>query len=178
MGRLFLSLRRFWGARGGLAAMEFALVLPFAVSLLFGEFVFGEAISINRKISIASRTIADLVARKSALTTAELTTIMNASTQIVAPYPSANMGVVVAELTTDSNGVTKVTWSAAQNGTALTAGDLFILPAGMATANTALIYTKVSYGYTPPVGQNVFGTIPIADTFYMPPRASASVALN
>jgi Flp pilus assembly protein TadG len=169
------TVRTFWRARDGLAAVEFALVLPVAVGILFGEFVLGEALSINRKVAIASRTVADLVARKSTVTGAELTDIMNASAQISAPFPSASMGVLVAELTTDATLVTKVTWHAASNSPGLTDGAVFTLPVGMAKANTALIYTKVTYSYTPPVGQNLFGTIPISNTFYMPPRISASV---
>jgi Flp pilus assembly protein TadG len=178
----------FWRARGGLAAVEFALVLPIAVAMLFGEFVLGEALSINRKVSIASRAIGDLVARNSlvARTTAianqytpaiaDLSAIMNASTQIAAPYATSSMGVVVAELTTDGSGITTITWSAAQNATALTVGNAFSPPAGIAQANSSLIYTKVTYSYTPPVGQNIFGTIPISNTFYMPPRTSAAVS--
>jgi len=167
------SLQKFWRARGGLAAVEFALVLPIAIAMLFGEFVLGEAININRKVSIASRTIADLVARKAALTSTELSTIMNASMQIAAPYASSGMTVLVAELTTDASLATTITWSS-DHGT-MPPGNGFSLPAGMAQASTSLIYTKVTYAYTPPVGQNLFGTIPISNAFYMPPRTSATV---
>ncbi|MBB4197431.1 hypothetical protein CCR94_12530 [Rhodoblastus sphagnicola] len=164
----------FWRARGGLAAIEFALILPIAIAMLFGEFVLGEALSINRKVSIASRTIADLVARKSSLTSANLSTILTASTQIAAPY-SNGMTVVVAEVTTDANLVTTVTWNQALNTTGLTNGAVVALPAGMAQANTSLIYARVVYAYTPLDGKTMFGTIPISNTFYMPPRTSATV---
>jgi Flp pilus assembly protein TadG len=178
-------LARFWRARGGLAAVEFALVLPIAAAVLFGEFVLGEALSINRKIAIASRTVADLVARNMSIerypvvpAKPDLASIMNASMQIAAPFANAGMGIVVAELKTDAALKTTVTWSAAQNTTALTKGAVVTLPAGMAVADTSLIFTAVNYAYTPPVGQNVFGTIPISSTFYMPPRVSSFIKCN
>jgi Flp pilus assembly protein TadG len=169
-------LRGFWRERSGLAALEFALVLPLAVAMLFGEFVLGEALSINRKVSIAARTITDLVARKASISNAELATIMNASMQIAAPYASAGMTVLVAELSTDAALATTITWSS--DNAAMPPGNGFNLPAGMAQANSALIYTKVTYNYTPPVGQNMFGTIPISNTFYLPPRTSAIIQLT
>jgi len=167
-------LQRFWRGRDGLAAVEFALVLPIAIAMLFGEFVLGEALSINRKVSIASRTIADLVARNASIKSADLTTIMNASAQIVAPF-TGGMSVVVAEFTTDGSGKTTVTWNKAVNAAGFANGAVVTLPTGVAQANTSLIYTKVTYPYTPPVGQNIFGTIPISNTFYMPPRTSAYI---
>jgi len=171
-----VSLHGFWRARGGLAAVEFALVLPIAMAMLFGEFVLGEALSINRKISIASRTVADLVARRSALTVDDLTAIMNATTQVVAPYSNGPMTLVVAEVTTDASGKTIVTWNKALNTAALVNGSAFTLPPGMAQASTSLIYARVTYAYKPPVGQNTFGIIPISNTFYMPPRAASTIA--
>lgn len=175
MRRTNIGLKEFWRARGGLAAVEFALVLPIAIALLFGEFVLGEALSINRKVSITARAIADLVARNASITSAQLTTIMNASTQIAAPFANSGMAVVVAELTTDKSGKTTVAWNKALNTTGLTNGTVVTMPAGLAQPNTSLIYTLVSYAYTPPVGQNIFGTIPISNTFYMPPRTSAAI---
>lgn len=171
-----VSLPGFWRARAGLAAVEFALVLPIAMAMLFGEFVIGEALSINRKMSIASRTVADLVARRTSLTSDDLTTIMNASTQIAAPYANAAMTLVVAEVTTDASGKTIVTWNKALNTTALVNGGVFTLPSGVGQPSTSLIYAKVTYAYTPPVGQNMFGVIPISSTFFMPPRASSTIA--
>ncbi len=60
-------LKRFRREAAGLAAVEFALVLPIAVAMLFGEFVLGEALSISRKVSIAARTVGDLVARNGSI---------------------------------------------------------------------------------------------------------------
>ncbi len=166
---------RFGSDRSGLAAIEFAFVLPLAILMLFGEFTLGEALSINRKVAIASHTIADLVARQQSVSANDLSNFMGAVAQIASPYSSANMTVVVSELSTDNNGNTTVTWSSALNTTALTAGNAFSPPAGLAQNNSSLIYAQVTYAYTPAVGQNIFGIIPISNTFYMPPRITSVV---
>jgi Flp pilus assembly protein TadG len=178
--RVFQRFRR---ESAGLAAVEFALILPIAVAFLFGEFVLGEALSISRKVSIAARTVGDLVARNGSISSGDLTTIMNASTQIIAPFPKNDengnpiLSVVVAELSTDGSGKTTVTWNKALNKTALTNGAAFTPPAGVAQPNTSLIYTTVTYAYPLPVGQNIFGTtIPISNTFYMQPRTSTGIS--
>lgn len=177
--------QRFRRESAGLAAVEFALILPIALAFLFGEFVLGEALSISRKVSIATRTVGDLVARTpiGTITSTQLTTIMNASTQIVAPFPMNDtdnnpvLSVVVAELSTDGSGKTTVTWNKALNTTGLTKGAVFTPPAGVAQPNTSLIYTTVTYTYPLPVGQNIFGTnIPISNTFYMQPRTSTGIS--
>jgi Flp pilus assembly protein TadG len=103
---------------------------------------------------------------------------MNAVTQIAAPYGNSGMGVLVAELTTDANKKTTVTWNKSLNAPGLVNGAAFTLPANMAQASTSLIYARVTYAYTPPVGQQVFGTIPISSDFYIPPRLSSDVTLN
>ncbi|MCW2282343.1 Flp pilus assembly protein TadG [Rhodoblastus acidophilus] len=177
--------QRFRRDSGGLAAVEFALILPIAVAFLFGEFVLGEALSISRKVSIAARTVGDLVARTNngSITSAQLMTILNASAQIVAPFPANDtnnnpiLSVVVAELSTDGSGKTTVTWNKALNATGLTNGAAFTPPTGVAQPNTSLIYTTVTYAYPLPVGQNIFGTsVPISNTFYMQPRTSAGIS--
>jgi Flp pilus assembly protein TadG len=170
--------RRFWRDRKGSFATEFALILPIALLMLFSLFTFGEAYSISRKVAIASHTLADLVARRIGVTTADVTTILNASAQIAAPYPIGNMSIVLAELYTDSSNVTKVVWNRTLNATGLTNGATFTLPAGLGQANTYLIYAYVLYTYTPPLHTLVPASIPISNVFYINPRVSASVPLT
>jgi Flp pilus assembly protein TadG len=162
----------------GVSAIEFALILPVAVLILVGEFTFGEALAISRKVAITGRTLTDLIALRPSLTNAELTTILNASAKVAAPYSAANMSIVVAALATDASGQTTVTWSRSLNGTALTAGTSFALPAGMAQASTTLIYGSVRYAYTPSFGARLMPSLPITFPFYINPRVTASIPLT
>jgi len=163
--------------RRGIAAVEFALVLPVGLVLLYGEYAVGEAVAISRKVTITARTVTDLVTQNSSLTSASLTTILNASAQVVAPFSVTPMTIVITEITTDSSGKATVTWSKALNGTPLNAGDPITVPANLMPASTSLIWGQVSYNYTPLIGANLTGTIRIADQIYLSPRLTASIPL-
>ena len=179
LGRLLSFISRLQRDRRGVTAVEFALVAPIALLLLFGEFTLTQAMSIKRKLTITAHTIGDLVAQQadvSASLTTSLTTLLNASSEVIAPYSNANLSMVVSELYTDANGNTTVIWSGAFNGTALTQGAKFVLPAGLAQNSTYLIYSVGTYTYTPILGQSVFGsTINFNSQFYINPRNYACV---
>jgi Flp pilus assembly protein TadG len=160
----------------GMIAVEFALMIPIAVLILIGEFTLGEAISISRKVAITGRTLTDLVARRAVVSTSDLTTILNASTQIIAPFSTSNLTIVLAEVSTNADGkTTTVDWSEPFNTTGLVKGSTFILPSGMAQASTSLIYAYVRYDYTPPFATKMIPAVPIRYTFYINPRITSSV---
>lgn len=171
-GRRAGALRR---DERGMIAVEFALMIPIAVLILVSEFTLGEAISISRKVAITGRTLTDLVARRASVSTADLTTILNASTQVIAPFSAANLTIILAELTTDASGATTVVWNQPLNTTGLVNGSPFVLPTGMAQASTSLIYAYVRYDYTPPFGAKMIPAVPIRYTFYINPRITSSV---
>jgi Flp pilus assembly protein TadG len=164
--------------RRGVTAVEFALVAPIALLMLFAEFALCDAMSAKRKLTITAHTIADLVARQSSVNSSSLSSILNASAQIAAPYSVSNMSIIIAELTTDNSGKTWVTWSSALNGAALKTGVQVVVPAGIAQNNTALIYSSATYSYTPLLGQSLFGALVFNSQFYENPRITSSVAYS
>ncbi len=166
---------RFLRDRRAATAVEFAIVVPVAMALLVGEYTLTDAMSTKRKLTITAHTIADLVARQSSVDATLMTAILNASAQIVSPYNMTYTSVVVAELTTDANGNTTVTWSQAINGPALTQGSAFVLPAGMTVPNTSLIYSSATFNYTPVLKSNLFGPMVFHSIFYENPRITSSV---
>lgn len=171
-----MTLSRFVRDARAIAAVEFALVMPFAVLLLGGEYTLCEAISLSRKVAITGHSVADLVAKQPSVVASEVQTILNASTQIMSPFSNTNLVIVVAELTTDSSNKTTVTWSqATSNGIKLTAGTTFTMPANIGQASSSIIYASATYTYSPIIGKNIFGTIPISYVFYENPRNTSSV---
>ena len=54
------QLRAAAGDQRGIAAVEFALVVPIALLLLVGGLDYSDAISMQRKATLADRTITDL----------------------------------------------------------------------------------------------------------------------
>jgi len=149
-----------------------------AIGAIVGEYTLCESYTINRKVAIAARTITDLVAKQTnCVNPTDVTTFLNAATQIAAPYPASNMAITVTELTTDANSNTTVAWSQANtNATALTSGASFTPPAGVALASSYVIYGYIKYTYTPLITYMLPGPITISNSFYMYPRNSTSVS--
>lgn len=162
----------------GIAATEFALLLPVALVLLFGELAVGEAVAISRKVTITTRAVTDLVTQNVSVSDAYVSTVLNASSAIAAPFPTSNMAIIVSEVSTNASGIATVVWSKALNGAPLAAGRPVTLPAAMVQANAFLIWGQVKYTYTPPVGYELTGSIPISDQIFMSPRLSSSIALT
>jgi Flp pilus assembly protein TadG len=119
--------------------------------------------------------VTDLATQYITIDNLDMSTILGASTSIVAPYAATNITVTVSEITTDNSGNGTVTWSDSLNGTARTVGSAITLPASLKTPNISLIFGEVTYKYTPALGYVMTGTITMSDSFYMLPRLSNSV---
>ncbi|MCW2314654.1 Flp pilus assembly protein TadG [Rhodoblastus acidophilus] len=60
----FKRLGAFARARAGVAAVEFAFILPLMLVLYFGLAVLGQGLEVGRKVQLASRTLADLASQQ------------------------------------------------------------------------------------------------------------------
>lgn len=160
----------------GTAIIEFALCLPFLVLLYLGGYQLSDSVSAYRKVTLATRAVADLTSQYTAVSASDLDTILNASTQIIAPYKIAAAKLVVSQIYTDANGVSTVTWSRGKNATALVKNSSYTLPATLKQNKTYLIVATVNYTYAPTVGAGLIGTIPMREQIIMGPRASEQVA--
>jgi len=90
---------RVWVARSsGMIAVEFALVLPIMVALLFGAFDMGSALVINQKAIAASQMMADLASRTVALTQDELDDIVFSGQQAMRPYSLATFSYSILSI--------------------------------------------------------------------------------
>jgi Flp pilus assembly protein TadG len=175
---LLLRLRDFAGGQGGMAAVEFAVLLPFMLVAYLGGVEIGDGVAINRKVAITTRAVADLASRYTAIADADMSTILGASSTIVAPYPAAPLAVTVSQITVDSRGNATVSWSDTLNGTARTKGSAVTLPGTLNTPNSYYIWGEVRYAYTPTLGYVMTGTYTLTNQIFMSPRISACVARN
>jgi len=135
-------LRRFARDREGVSAVEFAIVLPFMLTLYLGGVELGDGMAIQFKTTLAARTVSDLASQYVSIDNSAMSSILNAAASVVAPYSASSMVVTVSELTTDSHGNATVTWSDSLNGTARTVGSSVTLPTTLKTANISLIMAK------------------------------------
>jgi Flp pilus assembly protein TadG len=168
-------IKQFSTERGGVAAIEFAILSPMMLALFLGSVELSTGVAINRKAAIAAHTVADLASQYTNITNADMTNILNAASDIVYPYSASNLQTVVSELAIDAQGNATVVWSDTLNGTARTVGSSVTIPSNLATPNTNLLLGETTYSFTPSYGHAVTGTLPLSGQIYMQPRQSSAV---
>lgn len=159
----------------GAAMIEFALCMPFLLLLYIGGYQLSDGISAYRKVTTATRTVADLTSQYTSVSNDDLDTILNASTQVLAPYKMSDTKLTVSQIYTDKTGTSTVDWSRGKNINALTPGSAFAVPATIKQNDSYIIVASIDYTYTPVAGSNLIGTIPMHDQIIMGPRASTQV---
>lgn len=173
MNRLLRSFKR---NREGASAVEFAILAPLLISLYFGCVEITDGIAADRKVTLTAGALANLTSQSQTITVDGMTNILNASAAIIKPYSVGNLAATITCLYMDADGTTKVKWSATLNGTARTEGSTVTLPsADLVAPGNSLVWSEVSYSYTPVVGYTITGTLPLSDQMFMSPRTQAPV---
>ena len=164
--------------RRGLAAVEFAFILPVMMVMLFGTVEFSSAIAIDRKVTLMARTLSDLTSQGTTASSADLTNFFAASTGIMTPYPTTPLTTLrstITQLYINNSRVAKVKWSTGSE--AITVGTTVTIPDTLAVADTYLIFSQVSYKYLPTVGYVLAQSgITMSDFAYTRPRQSRCVS--
>ncbi len=169
------ALRRFTRNRDGVSAIEFAMILPFMLTLYLGGVEVGDGLAIQFKSTLAARTAADLASQYVSIDNSAMSGILNAAVTVVAPYPGTGMVVTVSEISTNSSGQATVQWSDSLNGSARAVGSSVTLPSALQQKNITIIYGEVTYPYTPSLGYVLTGTINIYESMYFYPRLSTTI---
>jgi Flp pilus assembly protein TadG len=177
--------------RNGIAATEFAVIVPIMLVMFFGTVEFSSGVAVDRKVTLIARTLSDLTSQ--ALTSVNDTYLQNvftASIAIMTPYPATPTKAQISEIYIDSSKVAKIQWSkAATIGTAATqatlatsthnAGDIITIPTALQVPQTYLILSEVSYLYTPTIGYVMAKAgVNLSDLAYTRPRQSTCITYN
>jgi Flp pilus assembly protein TadG len=168
-------LVRFAPNRDGVAAVEFAIVLPFMLTLYLGSVELGDGLAIQFKTAYVARTVTDLASQYITIDTSMMSSILDASSIVVTPYSPSNMVVTLSEITTNSHGSGTITWSCSLNGTPRTWGASYTLPTNLQTPNITVLFGEVTYSYTPAIGYVITGTINIYQNAYFYPRLTTTI---
>jgi len=169
------TLGRFVADQRGVSALEFALLMPLMITLYLGGVEISQAVSADRKATLVSHTIGDLVAQSSDIVDADMTNILNAASSVAYPFAVANLTVTVSSVCIDANGVATVAWSDTLNGTIRAGTVTSSIPSALLTANTSLIWGEATYNYRPTIGWTITGTLTLRDKIFLRPRLSSSV---
>jgi Flp pilus assembly protein TadG len=172
---LLSRLRDLAHAQSGMAAVEFAVLLPFMLVAYLGGVEIGDGVAIDRKVAITTRAVADLASRYTKITDVDMNTILGASSTIIQPYSSTPLAVTVSGVTIDNHGNATIDWSNSINGTAHSKGSAVTLPGTLASSGTYYVWGEVQYNYTPTLGYVMTGTWTLRNQIFMSPRESGKI---
>lgn len=168
--RLF---RRTAAGERGVTMIEFALVLPFLVVLFIGLVEFAEAFTVMRKLSMAAHTVSDLVAQEPSVDTAELNDVSLVADEILKPYGTAPLTIVIVSVVSDVDNAATVAWS--HPASAYVPGTAYALPeAALTDPNTSLIVAEATYDFTPTVSR-FLGSFQMNERGFFRPRFTQTV---
>jgi len=181
MRALVSAYRRFAASTHGLAAIEFAMVLPVMLILLLASYDAGNGIALYMKVRSATYTLAAITNQYTTIQATDMDSIVGATSVVLAPYPSAPVVVTISQIKISSASKATVSWSYSLNGTALTQTASWTPPSSLFTNNSCgsypcyLILGQVSYTFTPSFGFFAKGGISLSDSIYVAPRSSLCI---
>jgi Flp pilus assembly protein TadG len=150
--RLTHRLRHFGTARQGLAALEFAILLPMMVFLLFGAVELIDLLQTNRRVENTASSIADVVSRDNEVTDSEVTGMWRALELLMIPDNAADLNIRITSVSIPDSSTATVIWSEGRGMSARVANSSVTLPANMMRAGTSIIMAETEYSYDSPIG--------------------------
>jgi Flp pilus assembly protein TadG len=170
----------------GLAAIEFVLLLPILLILFFGMVEVSTGVAVDRKVTLVTRTISDLISQDPKACDTDIANAFTAGNLVMTPYSTTPMKAKITQIyVTNSNtgtntGAAQVIWSKAQNDTPHSTSETITIPKGIAVQGRYLIMSEVSYAFTPAIDFDsklsfTPPTFNLTDQTFTRPRQSDSV---
>jgi len=163
----------------GIAAVEFAMIIPLMAMLLVGTNEFSAGVAVDRKVTLMARTLSDLTSQNTSVTDDKLTNFFSASKAIMTPYPSTPVEGTITELYVNPSTLkARVQWS--KGAHVHVAGDIIDIPDALKVGGTYLILSEVKYKFVPSVAwfMNKVDGITLSDYSYTRPRQGLCVMYN
>lgn len=186
------SLRRWARDRRGVAALEFALIVPLLLMLYFVTMEVAQAIEVNKKVGRVGSMVADLVTQQQEMSKSELESIMRIGEATLQPYnrSRANIDIVAIEVTDEATPKVQVVWARKLVDGAFSAGSAkgtaIVIPPALRIKGSFLIRVQSSLAYEPVITwaasakstlglASAFDGISMAETYYLRPRMSTTI---
>jgi Flp pilus assembly protein TadG len=182
-GSIRIPIRKLALSKDGMAAIEFAMIVPLMLFLFMGSVEFSQALTVDRRVTQIASSAADLVAREKSITTTEVDGIMQIVNHLMSPYDSSRLRVTLLNVYSAMNNAadTRVCWSYNHNGGVNTYADnqTYSMPSGILGKGSSAIVTEVSYDYQPLIfNYFIESAFTMEEKFYLKPRLSNSVEYN
>lgn len=170
--------------RSGVAATEFAMIVPIMLVLFFGVVEFTNGLAAYRAVTLMAHTTSDLTSQSKSVKDSDLANFFSASTGILYPYATSptdpNLKMSIVQLWVNSSLQARVQWAVNSDGSlAASPGTVVNIPISLQVPNTYVIYSSVVYTYVPTIGyvMNKAGVV-LSDFAYTRPRLSQCVFYN
>jgi Flp pilus assembly protein TadG len=146
------SLRSLWRETRGVAAIEFALLVPILTVVLAAVVDFGQAFAASRKVNQISYRIADVISQSDEWRSSDVSNILTGAKSIILPFDMSNLEIVLTIVDVDKSGKETVEWSRADGTTAYTAGKAspVTIPAAIKENEVQFVAVEVTYSLSTP----------------------------
>ena len=171
-------MRRILRDDRGTAAVEFALIAPGMVVLMFGLIEINELNLASTRTMNAAVGLADVVSREASINNAEMTGALDATSTVVFPGAGAALGMRITSVEMTSATQGRAVWSDARGFSPYAPGANVALPPTVDTpcATTTVILAETRYDYRSPAGLVLgSGAWPMTRQVVMCPRVGQSV---
>lgn len=180
--KLYAKLRRLRRTDRAVAAVEFALIMPFILTLYIGSLEVSQVITMDRKLATVASTVGDLVARSNGeVSGATVDDFFAASGMILQPYSTATLKQLVTSVYVDEDGDTNVEWSRAYNGaTPKTEDTPYPLPSEITdiAEDSYVIVSEAQLPYTPMGGYFFEGSFNLYRQYFHMPRFGEQIDVD
>lgn len=152
--KLIQRLRKFSRAKSGVAALEFAIIAPLLmVPLLLGSVDLIDVMGANKRAQNAVASLADVVARDTEVSNAEIAGIWRGLDVLMYPNDPGTMEMRITSVSIVNASTARVVWSEGHGGmTARQAGSTVSLDSRMMQVGTSIIMAESVYKYDAPLG--------------------------
>lgn len=186
---------RFCSDRSGIAAVEFALIVPVLLIMYFMTLEASQAIETSKKVSRIGSMVADLVTQQQSVNKAQLDAIMQIGNSTLQPYNRSTPKIIITaiEVTNDTTPKVQVVWSRKMVNGAFSADaaktSITTVPPALNIKGTFLIRVESTLGYKPiiawtaenakPLGLTAaFANITMGETYFLRARRSPTISCS
>ena len=167
----------------GVAAVEFALVLPIMLLVYIGSVEASAAISMDRRVLSITGALGDLVARSdTTIPAATLEDYFKAAAGMMTPYPADELRQEVSQIEVRADGTTVLSWCRryVDDDMSVCPARTITLPAAITNISRGkfVIVAEAAYTYTPLYGFAFNQPIRLYRENFFMPRFGGTITIN
>ena len=180
---VWLKASRFWSDRRGIAAVEFALIMPILLIMYLVTMEASQGIETSKKVSRIGSMVADLATQQTSVVKADVDAIMKIGPVTLQPYSRSTPSITITAIQVSADATKAlVVWSrklvAGATSTGLAATTETTVPTTLKVAGTFLIRVDSTLVYEPAIKlamTSAFNQITMGETYYLRPRRSVTI---